>query len=155
MVGKKVCSPSRVKRPKRLSLSFTGSFISAKHNSMAAPRRVSSSSERASLAVTSTLVTGSAAMTTAHGRRRARHGIKNAFVEQLGIREEQRRVPTEEYQAGNQSRVGMAGDVVIALHTFDPAKYRGVGAPAIPEELDHSNHDGQGNAGNGTEHGHA
>jgi hypothetical protein len=45
-----------VKIPKRFSLSLTGSFISAKHISMPEARRMSSSSQTASAAVTSTLV---------------------------------------------------------------------------------------------------
>ena len=42
-----------------IELAFTGSFISAKHNSIPAVCSVSSSSQIASAAVTSTLVTGS------------------------------------------------------------------------------------------------
>ena len=59
--GKEGCSPKRVKRPKRFSLSFTGSFISAKRSSISTARSVSSSSQTASAPVTSTLVTGAPA----------------------------------------------------------------------------------------------
>src|SRR6185369_7406044 len=45
-VAKKLCSPKRLKSPKRFSLSFTGSFISAKHNSMSAAYKLSSRSLR-------------------------------------------------------------------------------------------------------------
>src|SRR4029434_2082896 len=62
-VGKKYCSQTSEKTPKRLSLSFTGSLSSAKHNSVPALCKVSSNSPSASAAVTSTLVTGSAATT--------------------------------------------------------------------------------------------
>jgi hypothetical protein len=41
MVAKKFRSPRRGKSPKRLSLSFTGSFISAKHNWICAADRFS------------------------------------------------------------------------------------------------------------------
>ena len=64
MVGKKPPSPNRSYSPKRLSLSFTGSFSSAKQSLMPAAFSLSSSSASASAAVTSTLVTGSAATTT-------------------------------------------------------------------------------------------
>ncbi|MNN81465.1 hypothetical protein D3C81_1982920 [compost metagenome] len=45
-------------------MSFTGSFISAMHNSIPAACKVSSSSASMSADVTSTLVTGSAATTS-------------------------------------------------------------------------------------------
>ena len=34
-----------------------------------------------------------------HRRRRLRHGLENPLTEQLGIGEEQRRIPAEEHQA--------------------------------------------------------
>jgi|SRR5215472_10985376 len=47
MVAKKAWSPRRANSPKRFSLSLTGSFISAKHNSTPPACKVSSSSESA------------------------------------------------------------------------------------------------------------
>ncbi|MNG05853.1 hypothetical protein D3C84_890670 [compost metagenome] len=64
MVGKNADSPNRAKSPKRLSLSLTGSFISATHSLIPAACKISSSSANMSAEVTSTLVTGSAATTS-------------------------------------------------------------------------------------------
>src|SRR5262245_29234206 len=64
MVGKNEASPKLENSPKRLSLSLTGSLSSAKHSSVPAACKVSSNSASMSAAVTSTLVTGSAATTS-------------------------------------------------------------------------------------------
>src|SRR5260370_40084020 len=61
MVGKKYCSPSCENSPNLFSLSFTGSFSSAKQNSIPCACNASSNSATVSPAETSTLVTGSAA----------------------------------------------------------------------------------------------
>ena len=58
----------------------------------------------------------------AHRRRRCRHGVEHALLEQLGIGEEQRRVPAEQDQAGDQAGVGIARDVVVALDAVGPAR---------------------------------
>ena len=42
-------------------------------------------------------------------------GLDDALMKQLGIGEEQRRVPTEEDETGNEARVWIATDVVIAF----------------------------------------
>ena len=60
-----------------------------------------------SAAVTSTLVTGSAATTSQRtGVGELRHRVQHALLEQLGIGEEQRRIPAEQHQAGMQPRFG-------------------------------------------------
>ena len=54
--------------------------------------------------VTSMLVTGSAAtMIRRTGVGDLRDGFQHALVEQLGVGEEQRRVPTEQHQAGDSA----------------------------------------------------
>ena len=72
--------------------------------------QASSSSTSMSAAVTSTLVTGSAATTTqltVVGDEA--DGARNAFVEQLCVREEQRRIPAEQHEARNLARVRDSG----------------------------------------------
>src|SRR5689334_4820432 len=64
LVGKNLRSPNWANKPKRLSLSFTGSFNSAKQSSIPLDFNASFNSTKASADVTSTLVIGSAATTT-------------------------------------------------------------------------------------------
>ena len=67
----------------------------------AARRSCSSSSTSASAAVTSTLVIGSAATTTRAPASATLDRREHPLAEQLGIGEEQRRVPAEQHQAGD------------------------------------------------------
>ena len=134
-VGKNALSPIRVKSPKRFSLSLTGSFISAKHNSMPAARSVSSSSRQH---VGGRDVDARDRLgrddEPAHRRRRARDGVEHAFVEQLGVGEEQRRIPAEQHEARDQARIRIAGDVVIALARVRRARARRNAAASRPRE---------------------
>ena len=75
-------------------------------------------------------------------------------MKQLGVREKEGRIPPEQHEAGDLPCLGITGYVVIALYTFDAAKHCRMRTPAIPKELNHCNHDRDGDARNGTEHGH-
>ena len=123
---------------------------------MPAACNLSSSSASASAAVTSTLVTGSAATTTRRtGVGDAATACKDPVLEQLGIGEEQRRIPAEQHQAGDQARVGIARDVVIALDAVGAAENGGVRPPAVPQELDDGDHDRQADSRDRAQHRHA
>ena len=87
----------------------------------------------------------------AHGRRRSRDGLENALLEQLGVGEEQRRVPAEQHQTGICRASRIALDVVVALDAFGASQHRGMRAPAIPQELDDRDHDRKADAGDGAE----
>src|SRR5512139_453550 len=91
----------------------------------------------------------------AHRRRRSGHRIERALVEQFGVGEEQRRIPAEQDQAGDQARAGIALDVVVALDALRTSEDGRVRAPAVPQEFDHGDHDRQADAGNRAEHRHA
>src|SRR5262249_2122642 len=54
----------------------------------------------------------------ARGRRRILRRVEDALLEQLGIGEEQGRIPAEEDEPGYSAGVGVAGDVVVALDAF-------------------------------------
>ena len=82
---------------------------------MPAAARLRSSSASVSAAVTSTLVTGSAATTSQRTGVGARaDGVEHPLAEELGVGEEQRRIPAEQDQAGNLPRVRVALQVVKA-----------------------------------------
>ena len=106
--------------------------------------------------VTSTLVTGSAATTIrCTGVGDCATASSTRSLEQLGIGEEQRRVPAEQHQAGDQPRLGIARDVVVALDAVDAAQHGGMRPPAVPQEFDDRDDDRQADAGNRAEHGDA
>src|SRR5262249_56050201 len=90
-----------------------------------------------------------------HWRRRGGHGSQNALLEQLGIGEEQGRIPAEQDQAGYEPRMWVARDVVIAADTVHSAQHGEVRPPSVPEKLDHRDDDRQADSGNGAEHRHA
>ena len=73
-------------------------------------------------------------------------------MEQFGVGEEQRRIPAKQDQAGDQAGIGITLDVVIALQALGATQDRGVRPPAVPQELDHGNHDRQPDAGNRAQH---
>ena len=111
-------TPSRrgcSKRPKRFSLSFTGSFISAKHSSMPASLQglVEFREHVGGRDVDARDRLGRDDHPP-HGRGRASHGLEHALVEQLRVGEEERRVPAEQHEPGNQPRLRIARDVVVA-----------------------------------------
>src|SRR4029077_8173644 len=91
----------------------------------------------------------------ADGWRRVRTRIQNAFVEQFGVCEEERRIPTEQHKARDQTRLRIPRNVVIALNAFDAAEHGRMRAPAVPEKLNHGNRDRKSNTRNGTEYGYA
>src|ERR1700726_2262213 len=65
-------------------------------------------------------------------RRRFRHGIQNALLEEFGVGEEQWRVPPKQDQSRDLACIRVPRDVVI---TFDPvgaAQYGRVRAPPVP-----------------------
>ena len=156
MVGKKASSPSRANSPNRFSLSLTGSFISAKHNSMPAACKVSS--QFGQHVGGSDVHAGDRFRRNdqpAHRRRRCGHRIQHAVMEQLGVGEEQGRIPAKQDQAGDQAGIGIALDVVVALDALGASQNRGVRAPAVPQEFDDGNHDRQADARNRAQHRHA
>ena len=91
----------------------------------------------------------------AHGRRRRRHGVEHSVIEQFGVGEKQRRIPAKQHQAGDKARVGITLDVVVALDPLGLPQHRGIRPPAIPQKFDDGDHDGQPDALDRTEHGHA
>src|SRR5262245_27234219 len=87
-----------------------------------------------------------------HRSRRFCNGVEHALVEELGVGEKERSIPTKQYQAGNATRGGITLDVVVAPNTIDSAEHCEMWAPAIPQELDDRNNYGDPNAGDHTEH---
>src|SRR5262249_21369466 len=79
-------------------------------------------------------------------------GVEHALVEELGVGEKERSIPTKQYQAGNATRSGITLDVVVAPNTIDSAEHCEMWAPAIPQELDDRNNYADPNAGDHTEH---
>src|SRR5262249_36027668 len=61
----------------------------------------------------------------------------------------------EQHQAGNQARVGITGDVVIALDAVGAAQNGGMRPPAVPQEFDDGHHDGEPDARDRAQHRHA
>ena len=88
----------------------------------------------------------------AHRRRRCRHRVQHAVLEQFGVGEEQRRVPAKQDQAGDPAGIGIARDVVVALDAVGAPEHRGVRTPAVPQEFDDGDHDGQADARNRAQH---
>ena len=88
-------------------------------------------------------VTGSAATTTHFvGVGASAIASQDVLAEDLGIGEEQGRVPAEEHQARNALRLGMARDVVVALEPVDTAEHGIVGPPGAPDEAEQRQRDG-------------
>ena len=120
------------------SLSFTGSFISAKCSSILASRSARSSSTSMSAEVTSMLVTGSAVTTmrrTGVGASATACSTRcwnsSAFAKNSGASQRNSTSP------GTSRACGITRNIVIAANTLDPAQHRRVRAPAVPQELDH------------------
>ena len=90
----------------------------------------------------------------AHRRRRCRHRIEDPFLEQFGVGKKQRRIPAKQDQAGYETGIGIARDVVIAFDAVGAAQDRRVRPPAVPKELDDGDHDRQTDPWNGSQHGH-
>ena len=156
MVAKKVCWPKWLNRPKRLSLSFTGPFISAKHSSMPCvlQRLVQFAQHVGGGDVDAGHRLGRHHQ-PAHRRRRRGQRVAHHALEPFGIGKEQRRVPAQQHQPGMRRASGWRCDVVVAVDAVDPAQHRRVRAPAVPQELDHRDDDRQHDALDRTQQQHA
>src|SRR5258707_548152 len=84
---------------------------------------------------------------------RARHGLQYSRVKQLGISEEQRRIPAEEHKAGNEPGVGVTLEIVVTANAVHTAQHCEVWSPPVPQELDDGDSDSQPDAGDRTQHG--
>src|SRR6476646_11621483 len=74
-----------------------------------------------------------------HRSRRFCNGVEDSLVKELGVSEEERRVPTKQHQAGNATGSRIACDVVVAANTIDSAENCEVRPPAVTQELDDRN----------------
>src|SRR4029079_19274610 len=79
----------------------------------------------------------------AHRRWRLFCCLHDPFLKQLGIGEEQWRVPAKEDKTRNETRIGVASDVVIAFDAISPSQHRRVRPPAIPEEFNDGDYDSE------------
>jgi hypothetical protein len=75
-----------------------------------------------------------------------RHGIEHAIAKQLGVCEEQRRVPAEQHEARHAPCVWITRHVVVALHVVYAPEHRRMRPPAVPQELEHRDGDGEADA---------
>src|SRR6185295_20275761 len=78
-----------------------------------------------------------------------------ALVKQLGVGEEERRIPAEQHQAGYEPRTRIAFDVVVAADAVDSAQHRVVRSPAVPQKFDDRDDDRQADAWNRSERSNA
>jgi MFS superfamily sulfate permease-like transporter len=107
----KLPTSGRVKSPKRLSLCLTGSFISAKHNSIPAVCRASSSSQTASAAVKlHTPVDPNQEMVGLGGA-----NLATAFFQGFPISSSSSRTPVAEAAGAIIQLTGVVGALAIAL----------------------------------------
>jgi hypothetical protein len=90
-----------------------------------------------------------------HRRRRCSHCVQRPLMEQLGVGEKQGRIPAKQDQPRDESRVRIARDVMVALDALGASQNRGVWAPAIPQEFDDGNRDGEADALDRAQHRHA
>ena len=74
-------------------------------------------------------------------------------MEEFRVRKEERRVPAEQHEPRNDASVRMARDVMIARHRVDAAEHCRVRPPAVPQKLDHGDHDRERDAGDGAKDG--
>ena len=86
-----------------------------------------------------------------HRIRRFCNGLEHPLVKELGVSKEERCVPTKQHEAGNATRIRIALDVVIAPNTIDSPEHRVVWPPAVPQELDDRDDDGDADARNHAE----
>ena len=63
-------------------------------------------------------------------------------------------IPAKHDQAGYETGIGIARDVVVTLDVISAAQDRRVRPPAIPKELDDGDHNRQTDPWNGSQHGH-
>ena len=74
----------------------------------------------------------------------------DVVLEDSGVGEEERRVPTEEHQSGKALRLGVTGHVVVAVQAIDPPQHRVVRAPRPLDEAEQREAHGDENAGDDT-----
>ena len=80
--------------------------------------------------------------------------LQHMLVELLGVGEEQRCIPAEEHQPGDEACIRVAGEIVVALYTICPTQHRIVRSPAIPDELQQGNDNGEQDARDGSKDRH-
>ncbi len=128
MVGKKRFSPNCVKSPESLELVLSAifEFGKAQLDSCGAQRLVQlfKNVGRGDVHAGDGLCGNNH---PARGRGRSCRGLENTLFEQLGVREEQGRIPAKENQAGYPARVRIARDVVVALDAFGLSQHRECG----------------------------
>ncbi len=91
-----------------------------------------------------------------HNRRwRIGHGVEHPAAKQLGVREEQWRIPPEQNKARHDSSLWIPGDVMVALQVGNSAENGIVGTPAVPEKLEYRDPDRDSDARNCPEYGNA
>ena len=78
---------------------------------------------------------------TLNGLGRTGDSVEDALVEELGIGEEEWRIPTEENKTRNPAGIAVATHVVKARKVFDAAQDGRVGAPSVPKKFDDGEND--------------
>src|SRR5205814_6850975 len=66
-----------------------------------------------------------------------------------GVGEEQGRIPTEQHEARDQFGPGITLDVMITGHSLGVPQDSGMRPPAVPQEFDDGDHDGEPDARDG------
>jgi hypothetical protein len=72
----------------------------------------------------------------AHGRVRPFHGVHDALAEHGGVRKEERGVPAKKHEAGDLPGIGVAFDVVVALHAWCAPKDGVMRPPCAAHEVE-------------------
>src|SRR4029078_1227431 len=70
-----------------------------------------------------------------HWCRRLLCGRNHSFLKQFRIGEKQGRIPTKEHKTGDETRLRLAANVMIALDALCSAKDGGMRSPGIPEKF--------------------
>src|SRR5262249_16741884 len=86
--------------------------------------------------------------------RRLHNGLQNPLLKELGIREEERRIPTEQDETWDQPGIRIPRDVVIGADPINTAEDSRMRPPAVPEKFDHGDENGEADSGDRTQHGH-
>src|SRR5262249_12040373 len=87
--------------------------------------------------------------------RRFCDGVEHALMEELGVSEEERCVPTKEHQARNAARTRITLNVVVAANTIDSSEHCVMWPPAVPQELDERDANRDADARDNAEYGDA
>ena len=155
-LGKSISRQAARTSPNLFSLSFTGSLSSAKHNSM--PCACNASIQFGDHIAGGDVYAGDRLRCNdqpAYGCRRCRHGVQDAFLEEFGVGEEQRRIPPKQDQPGDPACIRISRDVVITFDAMGATQYGGVWAPTVPQELGDGDGDCETYSWNHSEHCHA